>query len=68
MSSKLYSVESLLVGKEYNSLTANGEIVEAELSDKVYFGSGIDAYLVRIHERGLIRDKYRYVAVRNGDC
>jgi len=65
--SKLYSVESLLVGKQYNSLTANGEIVEAEISDKVYFGSGIDAYLVRIHERGLIRDKYRYVAVRNGE-
>lgn len=66
--SKLFSVENLLVGKEYNSLTANGEIVEAELSDKVYFGQGIDAYLVRIHERGMVQDKYRFVAVKNGDC
>lgn len=66
--SKLYSVETLLAGRDYISRTVRGYIVEAELSDKVYFGEGINAYLVRIREQGLARDKYRYVAVKNGDC
>lgn len=66
--SKLYSVETLLAGRDYISPTVRGYIVEAELSDKVYFGEGINAYLVRIREQGLPRDKYRYVAVKNGEC
>jgi hypothetical protein len=65
--SKLYSIENLLVGKQYNSLTARGEIVEAEPSDKVYFGNGINAYLVRIREHGMLKDKYRFIAVRVGE-
>ena len=66
--SKLYSVETLLAGRDYVSPTVRGYIVEAELTDKVYFGEGINAYLVRIREQGFIKDKYRYVAVKNGDC
>jgi hypothetical protein len=65
--SKLYSIENLLVGQLYNSRSLIGKIVEATLTDKVYFGNDVNAYLVRIHEKGMLKNKYRYVAVGIGE-
>jgi len=60
----LYSVENLLVGKQYNSRTLEGTIVEAEKTDKVYFGNDNVAYLVRVRQDKMFKDTYRYIAVR----
>jgi hypothetical protein len=61
---KLYSVENLLVGKEYNSRTLDGTIIEAEKTDKVYFGNDNVAYLVKVRQDKMFRDSYRYIAVK----
>ena len=65
---KLYTVENLLIGKRYNSASINGIIVNATSNDSVYFGEGLDTYLIEVREdSGLYRDHFRYVAVRNGE-
>lgn len=64
---KLYSVENLLIGKRYNSASLNGVIVSATETDKVWFGSGLDSYLVEIREDGSFINTFRYVAVKNGE-
>jgi len=64
---KLYSIEGLLVGKPYNSRTLSGTISHAEKSDKVYFGKDEVAYLVKIQEDKMLKEKYRYIAVRIED-
>ena len=64
---KLYSVENLLIGKRYNSASLNGVIVNATETDKVWFGSGLDSYLVEIREDGSFINTFRYIAVKNGE-
>jgi hypothetical protein len=65
---KLYTVENLLIGKRYNSASINGIIVNATATDKIWFGTGLDSYLIEVREdSGLYRDHFRYVAVRNGE-
>ena len=64
---KLYSVENLLIGKRYDSASINGVIVNATETDNVWFGSGLDSYLVEIREDGSYINTFRYVAVKNGE-
>ena len=64
---KLYSIEDLLIGKPYNSRTISGSIAYAEKTDNVYFGENEVAYLVNIRENGMLKDNYRYIAVRMED-
>ena len=45
---KLYTIEDLLIGKRYNSRSLNGVIVNATATDKVWFGSGLDSYLIEV--------------------
>lgn len=61
---KLYSIEDLLIGKPYNSRSLSGVIAYAEKTDNVYFGNDEVAYLVNIREHGMLKDNYRYIAVR----
>ena len=45
----LYTIESLLVGKTYNSKTLRGEIIHAEKDNRaVWYGDNTESYLVCI--------------------
>jgi hypothetical protein len=62
MSANLYSVESLLVGTEYQSRTLTGKIVRAEKSDVWY--EDAEAYLVEVRPTHGLRNQYRTIAVK----
>lgn len=66
MSANLYSVQSLLVGKIYNSKTLRGEIVSAEPHPKAVWYDGAEAYLVEVSTPNSIRNSFRTVAVKVG--
>jgi len=66
MSANVYNVESLLVGKMYHSRSINGEIIDAEKTNKVWYAD-CDTYLVQVRSLNTFRDTYRYVAVKVGD-
>lgn len=64
MSANLYDVESLLIGKLYNSKTLSGEIVSAEKRNDSVWYDNAQAYLVSIRSnRGGYQ--YRTIAVSN---
>lgn len=64
----LYTIESLLIGKTYNSKTLRGEIVSAEKSSQpIWYGENTEAYLVEINDPTSFRNKYRTIAVRLPD-
>jgi hypothetical protein len=63
----LYSVESLLVGKTYNSKTLTGEIISAEKHPQAIWYEGAEAYLVEIRVPYSIRTAYRTIAVKTTD-
>jgi hypothetical protein len=66
MSANVYSVQSLLLGKEYRSKTLRGEIINAEPHPKAVWYEGCEAYLVEVksYELGIAKYSYRTVAVR----
>jgi hypothetical protein len=70
MSANVYNVESLLIGKTYNSRSINGEIIDAEKTDKVWYAN-CDTYRVQVrpHYPSVfnLKDTYRYLAVKNAD-
>ncbi len=71
MSANTYSVQSLLVGKMYYSKTLQGEIIDAEPTNEVWYAD-CDTYLVQVRptysNRGIYhKDTYRYVAVKTGE-
>lgn len=62
----LYTIESLLIGKTYDSKTLRGEIINAEKSTQpIWYGENTDAYLVSVYSNGSY--KYRTVAVKVGE-
>ena len=67
MSANLYSVQTLLVGTEYNSATLKGKIVSAELHPKPIWYEGAEAYLVEVKVPHSIHNAYRTVAVKTTD-
>lgn len=67
MSANVYSVQSLLVGKEYQSRTLTGKIVSAEPHPKAVWYEGCDSYLVEVRPTVGIRNQYRTVAVKVGE-
>jgi hypothetical protein len=66
MSANVYNVESLLIGKMYNSRSVRGEIIDAEKTDKVWYAN-CDTYRVQVRSLKTFQDTYRYVAVKVGD-
>ena len=62
MSANLYSIESLLVGKTYNSRSLIGEIVDAEKHPKGVWYDNAEAYLVRVRD-SFANYHYRTIAV-----
>lgn len=67
MSANLYSVQTLLVGKEYRSDTLTGKIVSAEPHPKAVWYDGAEAYLVEVQPDNRILTTYRTVAVKVGE-
>jgi hypothetical protein len=67
MSANVYNVESLLIGKTYNSRSVNGEIINAEKTDKVWYAD-CDTYRVQVRPHYSaplsLKDTYRYLAVK----
>jgi hypothetical protein len=67
MSANVYTIESLLVGKIYNSKTLTGEIISAEPHPKAVWYDGCDSYLVEIRDSLRGRYSFRTVAVKVGE-
>jgi hypothetical protein len=68
MATKLYTIESLLVGKNYRSRNRHfsGEIVSAEARPEIWYGEKTEAYLIEINAGGL-RNKFATIAVKVGE-
>jgi hypothetical protein len=68
MSANVYTVQSLLVGKEYISRTMRGQIISAEPHPHAVWYDGCETYLVQVrphYSKPLaLKDTYRTVAVR----
>jgi hypothetical protein len=69
MSANVYTIENLLVGKEYRSDTLRGEIISAEKHPKAVWYEGAEAYLVEVrsYELGISNYSFRTLAVKVGD-
>jgi hypothetical protein len=69
MSANVYTIESLLVGKEYRSDTLRGEIISAEKHPKAVWYEGAEAYLVEVrsYELGISNYSFRTLAVKVGE-
>lgn len=48
MSANVYTIENLLVGKQYRSRTLTGEIISAEVHPKAIWYQGCETYLVEV--------------------
>ena len=68
MATKLYTIESLLVGKNYRSRSRHfeGEIVSAEKREGIWYGENTEAYLIDVNPKGL-RNKFATIAVKVGE-
>jgi hypothetical protein len=64
MSANVYSVQSLLVGKEYRSKTLTGQIVSAEPHPKAVWYQGCESYLVEVKPERGFTNTYRTVAIK----
>ena len=68
MATKLYTIESLLVGKNYrsNSRHFSGEIISAEPRPEIWYGENTEAYLLEVNAGGL-QNKFATIAVKVGE-
>ena len=68
MATKLYTIESLLVGKNYRSTNRHfsGEIVSAEPRPEIWYGENTEAFLFEVNAGGL-RNKFATIAVKVGE-
>lgn len=68
MATKLYTIESLLVGKNYRSTNRHfsGEIVSAEPRPAIWYGENTEAFLIEVRTGGL-RNKFATIAVKVGE-
>jgi hypothetical protein len=68
MATKLYTIENLLVGKNYrsNSRHFEGEIISATPRPEIWYGDNTEAYLIEINTRTL-RNKFATIAVKVGE-
>ncbi len=67
MSANVYSVQNLLVGKQYFSKTLEGIIINAETHPKAVLYGGFDSYLVEVQPKNSFRTTFRTVAVKVGE-
>jgi hypothetical protein len=69
MSARTYSVENLLVGKTYRSRSRNfeGVITHAEKREGIWYGEGLEAYVVQVRTPSYLSDQYATIAVKTGE-
>lgn len=66
MSANVYTIENLLVGKNYRSKTIEGEIVSAEKDTRAVWYEGCESYLVEVR-KPMGGYTYRTIAVKIGE-
>jgi len=68
MATKCYTIENLLVGKNYRSISRHfsGEIVSAEPRPEIWYGEKTEAFLIEVNAGGL-RNKFATIAVKVGE-
>ena len=64
MSANVYTIENLLVGKQYRSRTLTGEIISAEIHPKAVWYQGCESYLVEVRDSLTGKRVCRTVAVK----
>ena len=69
MATKLYTIQDLLIGKNYRSHSRHdeGTILTAEKRDSVFYGVDYQAYLIEVRSTRGIKDFYATVAVKVGE-
>ncbi len=69
MATKLYTIESLLVGQNYRSRSRHfeGVITHAEKREGIWYGEGIEAYVIQIRTPAYLSDRYATVTVKIGE-
>jgi hypothetical protein len=69
MATKLYTIENLLVGKNYTSRNRHfeGEIVSARPRPEIWYGENTEAYLIQVKSPRYLSDRYATVAVKIGE-
>jgi hypothetical protein len=67
MSANVYSVQNLLVGKQYFSNTLEGIIINAKPHPKAVWYADCDTYLVEVQPKRGFSTTYRTVAVKVGE-
>jgi len=69
MSARTYSVENLLVGKNYRSISRNfeGVITNAEKREGIWYGEGLEAYVIQVKSPAYLSEQYATVTVKIGE-
>jgi hypothetical protein len=69
MSARKYSVDNLLVGKHYRSISRHDEgiINYAEKRDAIWYGENLQAYAIRVSPTRGINDFWATVAIETGE-
>jgi hypothetical protein len=69
MATKLYTIENLLVGKNYRSRNRHfeGVITHAEKREGIWYGENTEAYVIQIDTPAYLSDRYATVAVKIGE-
>jgi hypothetical protein len=69
MSALTYSVPALLVGKHYSSRSRHdeGTILHAEKREGIWYGEGLEAYVIQVSSTRNIANFWATVAVKVSD-
>jgi hypothetical protein len=68
MSAKAYTIEDILVGTRYRSHSRNfeGVITHASKREGIWYGEGLEAYVVQVKSPLHLSDRYATIAVKVG--
>ena len=69
MSANVYTIENLLVGKTYRSTNRHfeGVITHAEKREGIWYGEGLEAYVIQVRTPAYLSDQYATIAVKVGE-
>ena len=69
MSARKYSLDSLLVGKYYRSISRHdeGTIIHAEKRDAIWYGENFEAYAIEVSPTKGIKNYWATVAIKVGE-
>jgi hypothetical protein len=69
MATKLYTIESLLVGQNYRSRSRHfeGVITHAEKREGIWYGEGLEAYVIQVKSPAYLSEQYATVTVKIGE-